>query len=198
VGIIDEMARRSRSRLRVDLAPGQTEGFIRYEYRGNNVDDYDRRNTGYYAFAVDGVMTDKYDGQVRLLDDDPAPRVRVRTPRRVAEGDTLQVRLELSSPTGYEMYVGGRVVRGVGPGARLSVGDIPTRWLERHFVATDDPRQPLHKAGVFLFERLRAGERTATLTIPIRADGVREGRERITLKIDSGRGRVTRTIRVVD
>ncbi len=198
VGIVDEMIGRSRSRLRVDLAPGQTEGYIRYEYRGNKIDDYDRRTTGYYAFAVDGVMTDKYDGQVRLLDDDPAPRIRVRTPKRVQEGDSLQVGIELSSATAYEMFVGGQVARGTGPGRRLVVGDVPTRWLKRHFVAVEDPRQPLHQAGVFLFERLRAGDRTAVLSIPIRADGVREGRERITLKIDTGARRVIRTIRVVD
>ncbi|MGH3346453.1 MAG: hypothetical protein ACRDO4_05680 [Nocardioides sp.] len=198
VGIVDEMVRRSRTRLRVDLAPGQTKGYIRYEYRGNNVDDYDRRTTGYYAFAVEGVMTDKYDGQVRLLDDDPAPRIGVDAPKRVEEGESLEVRIKLSSATGYDMYVGGRVVRGKGPGQRLAVGDIPKRWLRRHFVSTDDPGQPLHRAGVFLFERLRAGDRTAVLTIPIRDDGVREGRERITLKIDSGRGAVNRTIRVVD
>ncbi|HEX6150184.1 hypothetical protein [Nocardioides sp.] len=197
VGILDEMSRRGRSAVRVDLAPGQTEGYLRYEYRGNTIDDYDRRTTGFYAFAVKGAMTDTYDGQVRLLDDDPAPRVTVSTPKRVKEGASVTVEIKLSRATGYDTYVGAQVVRGPGSGTRLTVGDIPRKWLKRHYASVDDPDRPLHKAGLYLFDRLRSGDRSVVLTIPVRSDGVREGRERITLKLD-GIGRFTRTVRVTD
>jgi dienelactone hydrolase len=198
VGVLDYFSRGGRSSIRVDLAPGQTEGYLRYEYRGNKVDDYNRRTIGYFAFPVNGVMTDKYDGQVRLLDDDPAPKVTVRTPRRVKEGGTVRVAIKLSRARGIDTYLNAQVVRGPGSGERLRVGDVPKAWLKRHFVPAKNPDQPLHKVGVNLFQRLRPGDRTAVLTMPIRADGDREGTERITLKIRTGLGKVVRTIQVVD
>ncbi len=200
VGVLDYFARRGgRSSLRVDLAPGQTEGFLRYEYRGNKIDDYDRRTIGYVAFPVNGVMTDRYDGQVRLLDDDPAPKVTVRTPKRVKEGGTVRVEIKLSRARGIDTYLSAQVVRGSGSGERLRVGDVPQAWLKRHFVPAKNPDVPLHKVGVHLFQRLRPGDQTGVLTIPIRADGDREGRERVTLKIRTGTGTVVvRTIQVVD
>ena len=198
VGIVDQTQRRGRTRLRVDLAPGQTEGSIRYEYSGNTVADYPRRLTSYAAFAVEGVMTDSYDGQVRLIDDDPVPRLRVRTARRVAEGSAVRVRIALTHETGYESWYGVQVVRGEGPGRPLKVGDVPKRWVEMHYGAFEDPDLPLHRAGLGLYDQLPAGRPTAVVTIPIRDDSVREGVERLTLKTTWGRQRVVRTIRIVD
>ena len=198
VGVLEEASRRSRSRIRVDLAPGQTEGYLRYEYSGNEVDDYPRRGTGFYAFAVSGVMTDKYDGRVTLLDDDPAPELRVRTPKRVSEGGTIRIKVSLTADTGYDSWVSIQAVRGQGPGRRLAVGDLPSAWLERHYIESDDPRDPLHQAGLYLFDRLRPGQRSGEVTIPIRVDSLREGTERLSLRIQLNRERRTRTIRVVD
>ncbi len=198
VGQFDQFSRRGRNQFRLDLAPGQTEGTIRYEYTGNTVDDYPRRVTEFAMYPVRGAMTDRYDGRVTLLDDDPDPRLRVRTPDRTAEGRDITVRVELSDPAGYDSGVVVQVVKGKGPGRRLAVGDVPERWLESHFVGSGDPAKPLHKAGVFLFERLRPGEQTASLSIPVRRDSVREGVERVTLKIRFNREKMVRTVRVVD
>ena len=196
VGVFDWSAPRARQRLRLDLAPGQTEGTLRYEYTGNTVDDRLRR-TSFTAFAVRGAMTDRYDGQVTLVDDDPVPRIRVTTAGRVQEGHDLRVGVSLSAATGYDSWLGVRAVRGP-RGPRLSVGDVPARWLEHHFGETDDPEQPLHRAGFFLFDRIRAGDRGTTLSMPVRADARSEGTEWVTLEIRVNRHRVIRTIRVVD
>ena len=198
VGIVDQTQRRGRTRLRVDLAPGQTEGSIRYEYSGNTVADYPRRLTSYAAFAVDGVMTDRYDGQVQLIDDDPVPRLRVRTARRVREGSAVRVRIELTQEAGYESWFGVQVVRGTGPGRRLRVGDVPKQWIKKHYGRHQDPDRPLHRAGIGLYGSLPPGVRTEVVTIPIRDDGVREGVERLTLRTMWGRQRVVRTVRIVD
>jgi len=198
VGVFDWSAPRARQRLRVDLAPGQTEGSIRYEYAGNTVDDRGSRRTDFTAFAVRGAMTDVYAGSLLLRDDDPAPRVRVATARRVEEGDAVRVGVSLSKGTGYDSYVVARVVRGSGTGRRLAVGDLPERWRDRHYLKSEDPGLPLHRAGVYLWDRMRAGDRRAALSIPIRTDGLREGVERVTLRIQVNRTRVVRTIRVVD
>ena len=80
----------------------------------------------------------------------------------------------------------------------IAVADVPARWLRNHFAESDDPDLPLHRAGVFLFDRLRAGDRSAVLEIPVRDDQVREGTEQVTLKIQVNRKRFTRTVRVVD
>jgi dienelactone hydrolase len=198
VGVLEEASRRSRSRIRVDLAPGQTEGYLRYEYTGNDVDDYPRRGTGLYAFAVSGVMTDKYDGRVTLVDDDPAPELRIRTPKRVSEGATIRIKIALTEDTGYDSFVSVQAVRGRGPGHRLAVGDLPSAWLDRHYLDSEDPADPLHKAGLYLYDRLRPGQRTGEVTLPIRVDSLREGTERVSFRIYFNRQRVTRTIRVVD
>ncbi|MGZ5400244.1 MAG: hypothetical protein ACXWDM_09535, partial [Nocardioides sp.] len=198
VGIVDQTRRGGRTRLRLDLAPGQTGGSIRYEYTGNTVDDFPRRTTSYAAFPVRGAMTDRYDGQVHLIDDDPAPRLRVRVPQRVQEGGTIGVRIDLSAATGFDSFLTVRAIRGTGAGRRLAVGDLPSAWLRRHFITPDQPARPLHRSEFFLFERLRAGERSGSVTIPVRADGVRESTERLTLRIQLDRQRVVRTVRVVD
>ncbi len=198
VGVIEEASRRSRSRVRVDLAPGQTEGYLRYEWTGNKVDDYPRRGTGFYAFAVSGAMTDKYDGRVTLLDDDPAPELRIRTPKRVSEGATIRIKVSLTADTGYASYVSVHAVRGIGPGRRLKVGDLPSAWLDRHHLDSEKPGDPLHQAGLYLSDRLRPGQRTGEVTLPIRVDSLREGTERVSFRIYFNRERVTRTIRVVD
>ena len=195
VGIVDQ-TRRGQTRLRLDLAPGQTEGSIRYEYTGNTVDDFPRRTTSYAAFPVRGAMTDRYDGQVSLIDDDPAPRLRVRVPKQVEEGETIKVRLDLSAASGFDTFVSVRAVRGAG--RPLAVGDLPRSWLERHFIAPDKPGRPLYRSELFLSERLHPGEQRGTVTIPVRVDGVREGTERVTLRIQLNRKRELRTVRVVD
>ena len=198
VGIVDQTVRRGRSRLRLDLAPGQTEGSIRYEYTGNDVADLRRRTTSYAAHPVAGAMTDTYDGQVTLLDDEPVPRLRVEASDRVREGQQVRLELELSGATGFDSWYRVQVVRGEGPGQRLRVGDVPAPWLEEHFVSVDDPRRPLYRVGAVFFGWLRAGDRTATLTIPVRRDQVEEGVERVTLKSFWDRQKVVRTVRVVD
>jgi dienelactone hydrolase len=199
VGVVDEAERRGRrSRLRLDLAPGQTEGAIRYEYEGNTIDDWPRRLTTYGAYAVEEVMTDAYYGRVDLLDDDPAPRLRVRAATRVREGDQIRISASLSRPTGYFSVLVARAVKGEGPGRRLAVGDLPAAWARDHFL---DPRQAgrtLHGADFGLFEELSPGERRARFRIPVRRDGVREGVERLTLRFQWNRSVQVRTFRVVD
>lgn len=199
VGIVNEAQSRGRTRLRVDLAPGQTEGTIPFEYSGNTVADYPGRFTSYVAFPVRGVMTDRYDGRVTLVDDDPEPRLKVRLPRRVKEGSTVQVRIRLSAATGYDTFVSVRPVRGAAKGRpRLTVGDLPRRWLERHHVEAGGASRPLHRSGLYLATRLHPGDQTATVTLPIRKDGLREGTERLTLRVQMNRDRVVRTVRVID
>ena len=199
VGIVDSFRRRGRTELRLDLAPGQTSGTIPIEYQPNRVDDFRVRHTSINAYPVRGVMTDEYAGSLRILDDDPAPRLVVRTPRRVDEGDRIEVKVALEGKASYPLYAwlgAVRVDRDLEP---LRTGDVPTTWLERHDISADAPRRPLHRAGLFTYERMRGGESALLLSLPTRQDGVDEQVEAVTFRIGAGRGRsVERTIRVVD
>lgn len=199
VGVVDTMSYRNRERLRVDLAPGQTSGSIAIEYQPNTVDDYRLRTTLLDAHPLDGVMTDAYLGALRIVDDDPRPRVRITTPARVREGKPVTAKVTLSSAAGYDSWYGVRVVRGEGRGTRLAVGDVPARWLKRHGVPSRvAASKPLHRVGLFLFARIRSGRTTASVSIPTRSDAVREGRERVSLQVLGDGVRTTRTVRVAD
>ncbi len=198
VGVVDSSRRRSRAEIRLDLAPGQTSGTIPLEYQPNRLDDYRVRLTSLYAHPVRGVMTDQYAGSLRIIDDDPAPRLRLTTPRRVDEGSRIPLRIRVSGGAAYPLYVGVQVVRSRAGLEPLRVGDVPSRWLDRHDVASDDAGRPLFRAGVYVFERLRPGERSATLMLPTRNDRVDEGVEAVTFRLTDQRRAGQRTVRVVD
>ncbi len=199
VGVVDNTRRRGgRSEIRLDLAPGQTSGTIPFEYRSNDVDDPGSRLTSVQAYAVSNVMTDRYDGTLRIVDDDPRPKITIRTPRRIAEGDPVTIDVRVDGEAGYPLYVGVQAARPGGGLEPLRVGDVPARWLRRHDVEADDPRLPLHRAGLFFYERLRPGTTQAQLSMPTLRGGGSEGLEAVTLRIGRGRGSVERTVRVVD
>ena len=162
--------------------PARPRATIRYEYTGNNVDDYPRRGDGLLRrFAVRGAMTDKYDGRVTLLDDDPAPAAPGADAEAGQEGGTIRIRVALSAGHRLRLVASGvQAVRGSGTGRRLAVGDLPRRGSSAHYVESPTTRRgPLHRAGLYLFDRLRARRPHARrVTIPIRADALREGTER--------------------
>ena len=199
VGTVDYYSRGGGSSFRLDLAPGQTSGTIPIEYEANTADDPGRRITMLQAFPVRGVMTDHYDGTLRIIDDDPAPRVSVSAARRVSEGDPVRIDISLEGESAYPYYVEAQVVRSGDDVEPLRVGDVPTKWLRDHHVSTKHPKRALYRADVFLWTRIRPGGHSAALTIPTLRDGKHEGVEAVTVEIYRGRlDPLKRTVRVVD
>ena len=143
-------------------------------------------------------MTDRYDGQITLLDDDPAPRLRVRTPKRVAEGGAITVRATLSEPTGYDSWLGVQVVRGSGSGPRLAVGDVPGAVARGALRRGSGDRRSRCTGPASTSSTGCAPATQRDVRVPVRADRVREGTERVTFSIRFNRTKVTRTVRVVD
>jgi hypothetical protein len=186
VGVVSYDPRAKPFRLPVDLAPGQTSGTITLTYQANKLDDFARRPVFLFASPVTGVMTDRYLGGLVILDDDPRPTVRV-TPvaRSVAEGGKVRWKIRLSQPLGYDSYVIGRVVHGPAGPAPLRVGDVPKSWITRRY-GEAPVRTPLYKLPLYFGVGLTAGRTSVTLTMPTSADGVREGRESVTLKVQVG------------
>ncbi|MCH1865058.1 hypothetical protein [Nocardioides sp. CFH 31398] len=185
-----------QSRIRLDLAPGQTEGSIPLTYRPNDLDDEDRRTAYLSAFAVRGAMTDVYDGRVVVEDDDPSPETTTRTPRQVREGRAITATVTLSEPVNYPVYVNVQPTRGRGP--QLAVGDLPPAWVKRHVFRPGPPSTPLHTRETDIGNWIRPGRTSVTVTIPTRRDGRDEGVEELTAVVRSQIGADRRTIRVVD
>ncbi len=175
--------RGSQQRLRVDLAPGQTSGYIPVEYESDNLDDLGRDATSAVAWPVRGVMTDAWVGGLTVVDDDPTPKVTVRAvDRTIREGQAARWRVRIAGRVDYAFPAGASVVRG--PGRDLTVGDLPGSAIPP-WVPQSVPRStPLHRLGLFYFQRLVGRDLSATFRIPTRRDGAREGRESVTLRID--------------
>ncbi len=161
VGRFDQFSRRGgRSQFRLDLAPGQTEGSIRYEYTGNTIDDFPRRATDFVIYPARGAMTDQLQRASQ-----PARR-RPRSPAAGAGRPTGSRRARRSTcgsscrrQTGYESCVGGagrEGPRALGVDWRSAISR--STGSSRTSSTTGDPTTPLYRAGVFLFERLRPGE----------------------------------------
>ena len=186
-------ARGSVQRFALDLAPGQTSARIPVIYTPDRADDYAASTTTAVAWATRNVMTDAYMGRLTVLDDDPTPRTTVQpVTRSVSEGESARWRISMEKGVDYELFVSGRVVRG--PKPQLSAGDVGSRWIEQHLGPDADLDQPLWRFRPMLFERLRAGVRTLEVAIPVRRDGVAEGRESLTLKLRVGKQSFTRTV----
>jgi dienelactone hydrolase len=186
-------ARGSVQRFALDLAPGQTSAQIPVTYAPDRADDYKVSITTAMVWATRNVMTDAYVGRLTVLDDDPTPRTTVRpVTRSVSEGESARWRISMDKGVDYELFVSGRVVRG--PGPQLRAGDVGSRWVEQHLGPDADLDQALWTYRPMLFERLRAGVRTLEVAIPVRRDGLAEGRESLTLRLRVGKHSYTRTV----
>ncbi|ABL83447.1 MULTISPECIES: secreted protein [unclassified Nocardioides] len=188
-------ARGSAQRFTLDLAPGQTSAQIPVTYQPDRADDYRAAITTATVWATRNVMTDAYVGRLTVLDDDPTPRTTVRpVARGISEGESARWRISMAKGVDYEQFVSGRVVRG--PRHPVSAGDVDTRWIAQHLGPDADLDQPLWTFRPIVFARLRAGVRVLEIAIPVRRDGVAEGRESLTLQLRVGKERFTRTVYV--
>lgn len=177
----------------VQLPAGSSSGTLEVPY------DADRVYTGnryaeLYAFQVSGVGVRDGIGSATVTDDDARPKVRVRAPDSVREGQRIRITVELSQAAGIDVAAQPSFLRPeLGP--RAGVADLPRRWLRRYTFA-DTRRSPLWDRYVQAVGIIPSGERRVTITIPTRADGRAEGRERIRLAIEvEGLGfRTTRTV----
>lgn len=192
----------SERALTIDLAPGQQTGTIPVGYQANRLDSPDRLTTMVLAGTSTNVITDRYLGELVVLDDDPSPKItitRVRT--TVSEGSPAQWRVSLSHGTDYDVSVIATVVRG--PGRNLTGADVPLSWLQR-YTFVDDRKKTLAQLGVGLYVSVPAGGRSAVVSIPTLRDHVKEGTEAVTVRIAAygltaaTRATSTSTIKVLD
>ncbi|GAA4709595.1 hypothetical protein GCM10023349_30620 [Nocardioides conyzicola] len=189
-------ARGDVQRFAVDLAPGQTGGSIPVGYDADHRADYRRLVTQVAGWANRNVMTDRYLGDLTIIDDDPRPKVSVRmVSRTVTEGRPAQWRVRLAHAADFDLVVTGKVVHG--PGTPVRVEDIASSWTDLH-VGPVSPTKALWKTGAATYDALRPGDRELLVTIPTQADHDDEGPETLTLRFRIGRESFRRTVRIVD
>ena len=186
-------ARGQVQRFTVDLAPGQTSGWVPVTYDADRLDDLAKQVTQISMLPVREVMTDAYAGDLSVLDDDPSPRLVVKpVARQVREGAPARWQVTLSGPVDYDQFVWGRVVRG--PRPQLAAGDVPRDWFTSTVGAEPKPDKPLYSYRASVYGDLPTGSTRLVLEIPTARDRRDEGRESVTLRIVVGRERFERTV----
>lgn len=181
-------------RLVIDIAPGQKSGYVPVEYDANDLFGYDQE-VQVAIWPLHGVATDDYIGGLSVRDDDPVPTFEVDVTRTVREGQRIEFTITRRGDSSVPFYAFGRAVRTRGPDLRGS--DVPLAWLETH-ADSAEPRRPLWRIYAGVGDDFPPRKESITLTIPIRKDGLREGREFVAIKLEVGDVRERYRIRVLD
>ncbi len=157
-------------------------GVIRVPLPADTRDDIDVTRWGIEAYPWADIMTRRYVGLVKVLDDDPAPAVELTAARRTTEGEDAVWRVRLSDPVDYFIEMRGTFVEPSGRLPELRFGDLDQRWAREYF---GDRRTglPLHELRRGLYSYIAPGRRTGTFELPVRRDGADEGRETAALKV---------------
>jgi hypothetical protein len=189
---------RSPEVVSVEISPGQTSGTIPVDYLGNTDPNPDGAgNLMVAAWAARGVMTDAYLGTVTVRDDDPLPVASVTVPKKaVKEGRKATWTIRIASPLRSDLAVDVQIVRGPAKVRALTGNDVPSSWLASVSPFPAARSTPLWKRTMLLYTYIPAGETSTTISVPIRKDGKREGREQLTLRFTIGASTMTRTIYV--
>ncbi len=168
----------------VTVRPGDTSIGVPFEVKGN------KRYGGssaheMFAKTISGAVVGSHHGGVYVREDDPMPKVTVKpVAAKVTEGKPLKWRVQLSEAADVETYVGFRIER-VSGGKELSTKDVDKAWIKRQFDRKQTPVRPLSKVASdpYLPVEIKAGKRSAELSIPTVKDRVREGQESVRLRL---------------
>ena len=176
-------------RVDVDVPVGSVEGTVDWEYAGDTLDSYPRVFHELFAHPVRNVMVRDNAGRVVVVDDDPSPELSFRALRpRTQEGDSVELELTLSAPSGFEIGAGLQLLPGEEATEPLRAHDVPERWLKRWTTWRDGTDPALHELEVVRTRWVAPGETTAVFRIPLRDDARTESREALTLRATTGSG----------
>lgn len=181
----------------IEVSPGQTSGSIPVDIVGDDEPDlWNNSSFAVTAWGSLGIVTDDYQGQVTVLDDDPLPEITIKALHgTVREGQKAKWRISLASPIGSEVWFNVRAVAGPASVPALKGGDVKRTWRQR-YVYPGTVGDPLWEQEVYLPASIQPGGRSTVVSVPIRADGRKEGREQLTLEFDLNGQTFTRTVYV--
>ena len=178
----------------LDLAAGQTSARVRIPYVADRRDD-DALRQQIVLLPVRGAMPDRYLGAATVRDDDPAPTTTISVPSTVREGGAITVKARVGQRSDRSQGLSLQAV--TAPSPQLTLADLPKQWRTDQYLP-DHRGWSLARASLSLYGQLEPGARSATLSIPIARDGVREGTEFVRLEVRLGNRHFARTIRVLD
>lgn len=180
----------------VELAPGQTRGSIPVDFVGDRIPEPGGEEFSITGWGSRGVMTDDYLGGLRVANDDPWPDFTVTAVQpTVKEGGKATWTITIAKKLPVPVHIGIDAVRGPARVRPLNGDDVSKRWLKAH-VDPGSRKQALHRQFVYLEAVIPAGSRSTTVTVPIRKDHRKEGREQLTLAFSIGDRTITKTVYV--
>ncbi|MFN3218434.1 MAG: hypothetical protein ACE367_18220 [Acidimicrobiales bacterium] len=175
--VIADSGRRRTEIRRIALRPGVTPR-IPIEVTGDTRFSANRRGVRVTLLAGPGATTGRYQGALRIREDDPAPTITLTAPETVAEGDTVVIRARLSAPVDGMLFYQLRFRNT--PGADpVDTDDFTEEFLLGYFGMVPDPAIPVGSIGGFLSLR----GTTAAFRLPLRIDDLAEGDEGFTVVV---------------
>lgn len=167
----------------LNVAPGQWTATIPIRVTGDDVHGGDQTFT-ITLTPGRNLTTKQYFAVVRVIDDELPPQI---TPEAVtvtgAEGTTLTWTLHLSEPQpfGYSVFA---QFAPPAAGSEIDSADVTdAAWAQWVGADKPDPPQRLSEAFAFQFAEFAPGATTATVTVPVVADGRVEGTEHVAIDL---------------
>jgi len=168
----------------IRLRPGQSTVTVPFPVTGDTRDDY-RKRSSITVKAISGLITGDYSGIITIVDDDPPPKVLIDEPAIVVtEGDALTWKLRLDHRSDKSAWW--RVKPVAAGESELTVSDLPDRFRRRYDLGSYPDDTALSETRLRLATDVRPRRLNAEFILPIRADGVAEGAETVTLQQVSG------------
>ena len=167
------------------LEPGATSATIPFTYRADLAYDPFEQVTQVTLLARKNAVTGDFAGTVRIVEDDPAPKLGVDAAHvTAAEGAALEWTFRLSEPMANRAFWSVQIVPANGRFHELDTDDVDPAFLEQFGITPPDPAVPLSELGLSLGIEFEAGATVKTVTIPTRTDGVAEPAEGVALLLD--------------
>jgi hypothetical protein len=167
------------------LEPGATSASIPFTYHADDVFNPFPQLTQVTLLAQKNAVTGDFDGTVLVEEDEPVPVLTVDAAQvTAAEGASLTWTFRLSEPMANGGFWSIEFMPAAGRFPELDTNDVPASFLEQFGILPPDPAVALSILGIFLSIEFLPGERVATLSIPIAADGVAEPKEGVAMVLD--------------
>lgn len=188
---------RSRSTT-VEVPAGQTSTSIPVPYTRDRRANLLQRST-VSIYPLHDVATGESVSRVEIVDDDPKPRFRLQTRRKViTEGQTATFRLVVDGARDYSSYADLEVRRTRAASRRhpdVSVADIAKSWVREH-VGRPAGRLPLWKAEARTGVEISPSRHVIDLKVPTRKDRTKERAEWLTVTVSVGDRELTTRVQV--
>jgi len=173
------------SGLPIVIEPGATSASVPITYPSDDAYSPFPQLVQVTLLAQRNIVTGDFDGTALVEEDDPAPVLTVDSrSATAAEGSSLSWTFRLSEPMTTGGFWSIDFLPPAGSARELDSDDVPASFVEQFGIIPPVPAVPLSQLGIFLSVEFAPGAQVATVSLPVAADGVAEGSERVALRLD--------------